>query len=120
MLPDPVVINWYGNKNFIRQGTPNPENLGKFYNAESGLTLTFRQNSTAARFRREARMTLPKIVTDPITGVVKEVTASAMIILDEPRFGFTDTELKDLYLAVAAGVNENTYERLYKLLGGET
>jgi len=119
MLPDPMTINYFGDKVFARQGTSNPEVLGRFLYAPDNIELTVRQNKTAARFRREMRFTVPKIVEDPISGVSKEVSASCILAFDEPRFGFSDADLLNLWSGLLGFTNPSDGEKLKRVIAGE-
>lgn len=90
--------------------------VGEFVSSDGLTKLTLKQNSSAKRFRREARLTVTKIATDPLTAVNQEISTSVYLVIDEPKWGFTDTDLdyfKDALLAWAADAQTN------KLLGGE-
>jgi hypothetical protein len=90
--------------------------VGEFASADGNTRFTIKQNVSTARFRREARLTVKKIAADPISAVNKEISASVYIVIDEPKWGFTDVELdyyKDALLGWAVDAQTN------KLLGGE-
>jgi hypothetical protein len=78
-----------------------------------------KQNTTAARFRREIRFTQNKIAADPITAVNAQKGASAYIVVDEPRNGFTDAELIQLVKDLADFVTRSTAANSAKLMLGE-
>ncbi len=99
-----------------RQGTAAPDRIGTFASADGNFTFDIRQNKTANRFRREVRLTQRKVAADPITALNKEVSTSVMLVVDEPRVGFSDTELG--YLTAALTTWFGTTQR-DKLLGGE-
>lgn len=52
------------------------------------------------RSRRMARLDQTKIAADPLTAVNAYQKAGAYIVIDEPLFGYTDAELKDLVQAL--------------------
>lgn len=88
----------------------------EYTSADGNTKLTIKQNASTARFRREVRLTVKKVATDPISALNKEVSTSVYIVIDEPRWGFSDTELdyyKDALLGWAIDANTN------KVLGGE-
>jgi hypothetical protein len=99
-----------------RQGTGAPDRIGTFATADGNFQFDIRQNKTANRFRREVRLTQKKIAADPISAVNKEISTSVMIVVDEPRWGFTDTELGYLTAGVLAWFTNANRD---KLLGGE-
>jgi hypothetical protein len=103
-----------------RQGSPNPDKLGVFVSADGLQELTVRQNKTANRFRREVRLTEKKVAADPISAENKEVSASVMIVVDEPRWGFTDADLAILSDALLDWYVASSYAVQTKLLAGES
>lgn len=90
--PQTLTINTVATP-FIRVGSDTPGKKGVFTSADGAYTLQVAQNSTNSRFRREVRLTWKKIAPDPISAENKEVSASFIIAFDEPRAGFSDTEL---------------------------
>jgi hypothetical protein len=66
---------------------------GVFTSADGKTVMTIKQNSTAKRFRREARLTVSKIAADPLTAVNQDISTSVYIVIDEPKWGFSDTDL---------------------------
>lgn len=116
--PQSLTINAVATS-FSRQGTDSPSTLGTFRSADAVYTLQTRQNKTANRFRREVRLTQTKVAADPISALNKEVSASAIIVIDEPRWGFTDAELAYLSAALINWYSASTYANQVKLLVGD-
>lgn len=87
------------------------------YTSADGLTtLTTKQNKSANRFRREYRVSQTKVAADPISAVNKQVSFSVYFVIDEPNFGFSDTEIG----YVIAGMKTAFDATLWgKILGGE-
>lgn len=113
MLADPQTVTIDATPYTLpRVGSKQPNRLGTFQNQDSGLELTVRQDITSNRFRREIRLTQKKVAADPISAVNKEVSASAIIVIDEPRWGFTDAELSDLHAALVARVDQSTLDQV--------
>lgn len=79
-----------------------------------------KQNTTAARFRREVRFTLDKIAADPVSAVNTRKGASVYIVIDEPRDGFSDAELTQLTKDVCDFMTRTTAANTGKLLLGES
>lgn len=102
-----------------RVGSGNPTRVGTFQDGDQINTVTINQNSTANRFRREFRFSRKKVAADPVSAVNKEVSASVIIAIDEPRVGFTDQELIDIFTGVVTALQANTNGKLKQLLGGE-
>lgn len=115
--PQSLTVNAVA-KTLPRQGTTSPETLGTFVTADGEFTFQIRQNKTSNRFRREARFTQKKIAADPISALNKEISTSIMIVVDEPKWGFSDTELGYLTAAITAWFATGTNKD--KLLGGES
>lgn len=113
--PQSVTVNAVA-KSLPRQGSTQPDRLGVFSTADGTFEFAIRQNKTANRFRREVRLTQKQVAADPISAVNKEVSASVMIVVDEPRWGFTDTQLGYLTSAIIAWFDNTNRD---KLLGGE-
>jgi len=114
--PQTVTVNAVA-QTCARQGTSSPETLGRFATADGTYEVSIRQNKTANRFRREYRLTQKKVAADPISSINKEVSTSVMIVVDEPRWGFSDTEIGYLTAAVIAAFTNTTRD---KLLAGES
>jgi len=87
------------------------------YTSADGLTvMTTRQNKTAERFRREVRISQQKVAADPISTLNKQIGVSVYLVIDEPRWGFTDTEIGYLIDALKAWSSSTNYN---KVLAGE-
>lgn len=114
--PQTVTVNAVA-QTLPRQGSATPDRIGTFATADGTFTFDIRQNKTANRFRREVRLTQKKIAADPFTSINREVSTSVMFVVDEPRSGFSDTELQ--YLSDAVRTWVGTGSNLTKLLGGE-
>jgi predicted transglutaminase-like cysteine proteinase len=113
--PQTVTVNAVA-KSMPRQGSTTPDRLGTFATSDGLFQFDVRQNKTANRFRREVRLTQKKVAADPLTAVNKEVSTSIILVVDEPRWGFTDTELGYLTAALITWFDSTARD---KLLGGE-
>lgn len=116
MLTDPqsVTIN--------AVATPLPRILqtptaNTYASADGNVTMVVKQNTSATRFRREVRLSQKKIAADPISAVNKEIGHSVYLVIDEPRAGFTDTEIGYYIDALKAWLSAANYN---KILGGES
>jgi len=87
-----------------------------YSSADGNTTMTTKQNVTASRFRREVRLSQKKVAADPISGVNKELGVSVYLVIDEPRAGFSDTEIGYLIDALKSWATSTNYN---KVLGGE-
>lgn len=102
-----------------RTPSQNSNRIGQFSSADGLNVLSIRQDSTNARFRREIRISRKKVAADPISALNKEVSASVIIVVDEPKNGFNDADLTDLYTALTALLAAGGNAKLSQLLGGE-
>jgi predicted transglutaminase-like cysteine proteinase len=116
--PQSVTVNAVA-KSMPRQGSASPGTLGRFSTADGEYELSVRQNQTANRFRREVRLTHKKVAADPISAVNKEVSASVIIVIDEPKWGFTDAELAFDSAGFITWYSASSYAKQTQLLGGE-
>lgn len=87
-----------------------------YTSADGNTSMTTKQNITASRFRREVRLSQKKIAADPISAINKEIGVSVYLVVDEPRAGFTDTEIGYLVDALKVWLTSTNYN---KVLGGE-
>lgn len=113
--PQSVTVNAVA-QSMPRQGTTQPDRLGTFSTPTGEFVLDVRQNKTTNRFRREIRLSQKKVAADPLTAVNKEISTSVMIVVDEPRWGFSDTEIGYLTAAIKTYFDNTARD---KLLGGE-
>lgn len=113
--PQSVTVNAVA-KSLPRIGSATPTKVGTFQTADGEFNFRISQYATANRFRREVRLTQQKVAVDPISAVNKEVSASVVITVDEPKFGFSDTELGYVTSAMIAWFTAGNRD---KLLGGE-
>jgi hypothetical protein len=87
-----------------------------YTSADGNTIVATKQNITASRFRREVRLSQKKIAADPISAVNTEKGVSVYLVVDEPKTGFTDTEIGYLIDALKAWLTSTNYN---KVLGGE-
>ncbi len=115
MLADPqsVTINAVATS---LPKTVNGTTQNVYTSADGNTAMTTKQNTTATRFRREVRLSQKKVAADPISGVNKELGVSVYLVIDEPRAGFSDTEIGYLIDALKAWSTSTNYN---KVLGGE-
>ena len=113
--PQSVTINAVA-ASLPRVGSSAPQRLGTFQSADGTVRLDVRQDQSQNRFRREVRLTQKKVAADPISAVNKEVSTSVLIVIDEPKWGFSDTEIGYLTAAMVAWF---TNPKRDQVLGGE-
>lgn len=119
MFADPQSVTINGTPVSMPRVLSSSPNKGIFSSSDGNTVLTISQNSTAQRFRREARLTIRKIAVDPISATNKEVSTSVIVAIDEPRWGFSDAELNFYYTALTNALEASSYAALLKLTGGE-
>lgn len=94
MFADPQVLSVNSvDTNFNRVGSSQPDRKGVFRTADDVREFVVTQNQSSNRFRREVRLNTTKIAADPISAINKQVSASCILVIDEPKFGFTNAEL---------------------------
>jgi hypothetical protein len=120
MYADPQSITVGGGaKTFVRIGSTTPATKGSFQTTDGAYRLDINQNKSANRFRHEARLTLVKVAADPISAVNKQVSASIIVTIDEPLWGFSDADLIDGVTGLFTLLNASTYAKTQTLLNGE-
>lgn len=75
------------------------------------------QETKAGRTRRMARITQRVVAADPLTALNEYKEASVYVCVDEPEYGFSDTDLGYVTSALAAWLAAGT--NTAKLLGSE-
>lgn len=115
MFADPQTLS-VNSTNTAFAKTKVGQSESTFTNAAETHAFTLKQNQTKGRFRREVRISQQKVAADPISAVNQAVGASVYLVIDEPKFGFSNAELEQLWATlVAFGTSAN----LNKLLNGE-
>lgn len=61
--------------------------------ADEEFTFTISHQETKSRTRRMCRIDQRKVAADPLTAVNEYKTVGVYLVVDEPEFGFTDTEI---------------------------
>lgn len=115
MLADPqsIIIN------AVATSLPKTQaglNQSGYVSADGNTSLTTKQNVTASRFRREVRISQKKVSADPISTLSSEKGVSVYLVIDEPKYGFTDVEIGYLVQGLKDWLTNANRD---KLLGGE-
>lgn len=119
MLNDPQSVTINSVATSLPKTQPGP-NQNVFTSADGLTSMTTKQNLSATRFRREARLSQSKVAADPISAINKREGFSVYFVVDEPRNGvFTDAEIKYLSTALVTWLSGSSYANHDKLLGGE-
>lgn len=115
MLADPqsITVNAVA-KSLAR--TTNKDGTNNYTDSIGEYSLTTKQNASSSRFRREVRVNFSKIVTDPISQRQTPVSSSVILVIDEPKFGFTDLELRHMKNALTLWASDANID---KMLTGE-
>jgi hypothetical protein len=90
--------------------------VSSFRTADAEFELSIRQYQTNSRFRREVRLIQKKVASDPYTAVTKDISTSVTLTVDEPKWGFDDSELGNLVSAIKAWYDTTSQT---KVLTGE-
>lgn len=79
------------------------------YSSSDGLTQMRITHTLGSRKRSELRLDLYTTYTDPSTGLAKDITASAYLVINRPNAGFTNAQLKTIMAGVCGfvGVSGN-------------
>jgi len=94
---------------------------GAFTSADGAVGLSIAHNVGNTRNRRTVRKTVSKVAADPLNSSRNiPVSASAYIVLDVPKVGFSATEQIDLLASLAEYLQASTNAAITKLVGGES
>lgn len=124
MFADPISFLYEGAAhNHVRTSSDNPSTF-TYTDETDGVDqiVSIRQSSTKSRFRREIRVSRSKVAADPLTLVNGVSGASVYLVIDEPRAGYTDTELNDMaasLLKFLGGATPTDSTNVLKVLTGE-
>jgi hypothetical protein len=92
--------------------------MNSIYRMDTGDYKLTISHQWAKRNRFSVRVDAQKIAADPLTSANNVIyTMSAYLVIDAPPVGYTNTELKDIALALSTWC---TSANLLKVLGGET
>lgn len=77
-------------------------------------------HANGRRYRRTVRLNVAKIAADPFSGINQRYSASVYVVVDHPKEGFTNAELKDTVLALSKWLSDTTGANTVRVLGGES
>ena len=85
-------------------------------------TITLKLSSSDGRRKRHvARIDLSKVIASTLTpSQNEEASASAYLVVDRPKTGYTNTELKKLVEGLVGLLSASSYSATVKLLGMES
>lgn len=116
MLADPQSVTVNAVAVSLPRISVNPGNTT--YSSLDGNTgFAIKQSQSKDRFRREIRLTHQKISPDPISALNKQIGASIYLVIDEPKYGYTDVEIGYYVEALKGWLSAANYN---KVLGGES
>lgn len=93
---------------------------GTYQKDDGNVTLTI-SHQAGRRNRRAIRLSQKKIAADPLlAGVNVEQSVSVTLVVDSPKIGFTNAELKYVVDALTAYATASSGAKITQLLGGES
>lgn len=96
------------------------ENTSTYATADGAVKLRI-SHTYGRRNRRLVRLDVTKVAADPfMTGVNQEYSESIQLVIDSPKVGFTNTEIKDAVVALAGFLTASTNAATVKIVGGES
>lgn len=98
----------------------NSGNNGSEYLSSDGLLKLSASSAYGRRIRRVLRVDKTKVAADPLTSNNTEVSSSIYLVVDEPKWGFTNQELLDVYTGFNSLYTATSHALITKLLGGES
>lgn len=81
--------------------------------------VTVKQTTTTKRFRREVRVANSHISPDPLTSNNAEIGMSVYLVIDEPRYGYSDVQLQNAVSDLASFLTSSSGANTLRVLGGE-
>lgn len=114
--PQSVTVNAVA-QSLARVGTT--ENKGIFRKDDGSYVLTVSHSTAPGQqgaVRHLIRLDNTKTATDPLTAQTARVKTAAYLVIDEPQFGYTAAEIKDIVLGFAGWL---TSANVLKVVGRE-
>jgi len=91
-----------------------------YRSADDTVTITVSHLETKeGRIRHMMRIDRKIVAADPISSLNSSKTASVYTVIDQPDFGFTDTNLYEMLGALQNWLYANTGAICFKVLGNE-
>ena len=112
MFADPTSIN-VGQTNTLSGGTAKSlarirsDGYAAEYQTSDGLYGLKITHTRGSRLRSEARLDYYTTYVDPLTGLTKNVSASAYVVLNRPQAGFTNTNLTDILTGICGAFSQS-------------
>jgi hypothetical protein len=115
MLADPQSIT----VNSVAQSLPTVSrgsDTSTYRSADEAYSFTI-SHQYGKRRRRLISLDHKKVAADPLSAVNAQVSAGFRVVIDEPLFGYSDAELKDILLGLTAWL---TSANVLKVVAGES
>lgn len=87
-----------------------------YQTSDADVTFVASHQESRKRTRRMMRLDQRKVAPDPLTSENEYKSAGVYIVVDQPEYGFTDSELDDMVQALKAWA---TTENVLKVLGNQ-
>jgi hypothetical protein len=120
MFSDPISVLFDGSTSTSLARITDDGLSSTYSSADRTKTVDISHQVTSnGRRRTTVRLTQKKVSADPISSVNKEVSMSAYIVYDLPPWGFDDSDMVKLTIAIDAFLSAGTYAAVHKLYGSE-
>ena len=117
MLTEPQSVTIGANTRTLVK-TESDKTRSVFTDRANGVRLEVSQ-SNGTRLRSLEKLTLTKIVTNPLSGVLTEDSVTVHVVIDRPRVGFTEAEIKEVAVANFNWHTATTNANTTKVVAGE-
>lgn len=123
MFADPISVS-VGQTNTLSGGTAKSmarirtDGYASEYSTSDGLYVSKITHTRGSRLRSEIRLDFSTPYTDPTTGLVTTIVASAYVVLNRPPAGFTNTQLSDIITGIGGWATQAS--NITKILGLES
>jgi hypothetical protein len=120
MFSDPIVLKVAGvNTHTLPRTGVGPSSA--VYTKDNDLIKTTISHQNGKRNRRLVKLDVKKVAADPLsTSVNKEYSCSIQFIIDEPTYGFDNTEMLVNAKLLTEWLTESSGANITKVLGGES
>lgn len=118
MLPDPIAFTPDESTPVSLPRTSAGQDWAEYTSADGLLVLRV-QHQYGTRRRRLIKVTTTKVAEDPISGYNAEISASVHVVIDEPKWGFTDAELQGLCFGLSTFFADGTPDYIDRIVAGE-
>lgn len=110
---DPIDITYSGGTVHMYRVQDN-QLASVYQNDDRTLRLTISHQPGKGVTRRMVRLDQTKIAADPISTVNKSVNAGVYLVIEDPDFGFTDSDVTTLEAALGSILVSGTFTKLLR------